>query len=320
MEKKILIGAGVIVLLVAASIFLRQEGKASPAQETRTIRVSGAWALYPLMVKWADEYQKLNPGVRIEVSAGGAGKGMADALNNLVEIGMVSRDIDPSETQKGAHGIRVAKDAVVATANKGNPSAEELKIHGLKRNQLIEAFTSGKDVTWASLTGRQDSVKKVSVYVRSDSCGAGEIWGKFLGVKQEDLIGVGVNGDPGIAEAVSRDVYGMGFNNLNFAYDPKTGKPVGSLMIVPVDFNENGAIDAAENFYESKGDMVAAIADGRYPMPPARDLYIVTKGKPTGATRDFISWILQDGQKHVIDQGYIPLKGDILADELKSLG
>ena len=30
-----------------------------------TVRVSGAWALYPMMVRWADEFTKANPGWRI---------------------------------------------------------------------------------------------------------------------------------------------------------------------------------------------------------------------------------------------------------------
>ena len=62
-----------------------------------TITVSGAWALYPMMVRWGEEFQKLHPDVRLDISAGGAGKGMADALANAVDIGMVSREVHPEE-------------------------------------------------------------------------------------------------------------------------------------------------------------------------------------------------------------------------------
>jgi len=52
-----------------------QDGPGSSANATASgrkgkISVSGAFALYPLMVTWADEFQKINPGVKIEVSAG----------------------------------------------------------------------------------------------------------------------------------------------------------------------------------------------------------------------------------------------------------
>jgi ABC-type phosphate transport system substrate-binding protein len=39
----------------------------------------------------------------------------------------------------------------------------------------------------------------------------------------------------------------------------------------------------------------------------------VTKGKPTGAVADLLTWILNDGQKYVADAGYIALTPDQLA-------
>ncbi len=314
MDWKIIL-AVCVVLTFGAALFLSGGG----AEPKETVRVSGAWALYPLMVKWADEYQKANPGVSIEVNAGGAGKGMADALGGLVDIGMVSRDIDESETGKGAYPIAVAKDAVLPTMNRGNPVAADIARRGVKAEEFKGVFVTGGVAEWGMLSGRPDVKDRISVYVRSDSCGAAEVWGKYLGVKQEDLVGVGVNADPGIAEAVSRDVRGMGFNNLNFAYDDRTGKPVGNLMIVPLDLDSDGVVSADEDFYSDKADVVKAIADGVFPSPPARDLYIVTLGKPEGATRDFIAWILTGGQSHVLPAGYIPLKGDAIAAEAEKL-
>lgn len=44
------------------------------------IQLSGAFALYPMAVKWAEEFRKIHPKVRIDISAGGAGKGITDAL------------------------------------------------------------------------------------------------------------------------------------------------------------------------------------------------------------------------------------------------
>ncbi len=76
-----------------------------------TVRLSGAWALYPLAVAWAEEFQRLYPSVRIDISAGGAGKGMADALGGLVDLGMVSRAVAPEETARGSEYFR---DRVIA--------------------------------------------------------------------------------------------------------------------------------------------------------------------------------------------------------------
>ena len=84
------------------------------------INISGAFALYPMTVRWAEEFKKVHPHVTINISAGGAGKGMADALSRMVDLGMFSKEVSPEEKAKGAWYIGVAKDAVLPTVNAGN--------------------------------------------------------------------------------------------------------------------------------------------------------------------------------------------------------
>jgi phosphate transport system substrate-binding protein len=81
---------------------------------------------------------------------------------------------------------------------------------------------------------------------------------------------------------------------------------VNGASIVPIDINTNGQADADE-VIETKAVAVDAIATGKYPSPPARDLNLVTNGKPSGVTKDFIVWILTDGQQYVGEAGYIQL-------------
>ncbi len=69
-------------------------GQIAPKPLSGTVTLSGAWALYPMAVRWAEEFKKVHPGVRIDVQAGGAGKGMADALMGMADFGMVSREIN----------------------------------------------------------------------------------------------------------------------------------------------------------------------------------------------------------------------------------
>jgi phosphate transport system substrate-binding protein len=291
---------------------------ASKQEFEGTIRVSGAWALYPMMVKWGEEFQKINPKVRVDVSAGGAGKGIADALSGLVDIGMVSRDIRPEESEKGAFAIAVVKDAVFPTINSANPSLKAVMAKGLKKQAFMDLYIDGKTMTWgdAAGTGAKDPVQ---VYTRSDSCGAAETWAKYLGKAQEDLKGTAVYGDPGLADAVKKDVNGTGYNNLNFAYDFKTGKPVDGIAIIPIDVNENGVVDPEEKL-DNKSDAIKAIDSGKYPSPPARDLNLVTKDKFSGLTLEFIKWILADGQKFTGEVGYINLTPDKLSASKEKLG
>ena len=313
--KKISLVA-VIILGLSFHSTIKSENKA-PLQGTITL--SGAWALYPMAVKWAEEYQKLNPGVKIDISAGGAGKGIADALAQVVDIGMVSRDIYPEEISKGAWYVAVTKDAVVPVMNEMNPVFKEIQSRGVKKEIFIGIWITEAVKTWGQVSGTKNNAQ-INVYTRSDACGAAEVWAKYLGKKQEDLRGVGVYGDPGIAEAIRRDVFGIGFNNINYAYDSKTHKPIKGLKPIPLDLNDNGKLDPDENFYGSLEEITKAIAINKYPSPPARELYFVCKGNPQKPlVRDFIKWVLTDGQKYVQETGYINLSFISLQEQLKKL-
>src|SRR5512139_3003793 len=229
-----------------------------------TITASGAFALYPMMVRWGEEYQKLHPGVQFDISAGGAGKGMTDALGGQVDIGMVSREIKPEEEQKGAYWVSVVKDAVFPAVNEKNPVLNDLLCKGVTRDQFVDIFITGKIKTWGELVGRPEIKDEIHVYTRSDSCGAADAWAKYLGKAQEDLKGIGVYGDPGLADAVAKDPLGIGYNNLGYAFDAASGKPVGGLTILPLDANGDGQANADE-VMDTKAKAMEAVATNKYP-------------------------------------------------------
>jgi phosphate transport system substrate-binding protein len=283
------------------------------------ISISGAFALYPLTVKWAEEFKKIHPEVKFDISAGGAGKGMTDALAKMVDIGLVSREVSPEEVKKGAYPIAVAKDAVVATMSASNPNIKDILANGLDRDETINIFITGKTKTWGQALGVKSNVP-IHIYTRSDACGAAETWAKYLGKKQEDILGVGVFGDPGLAQAVKKDPSGIAFNNIGYAYDATTKLPNPGIKVVPLDINNNGKIDPEENFYDTMDAMINAIATDKYPSPPARDLYFVTSGKPVKKELvEFIKWTLTEGQKYVFESGYINLSKEKLTAGLEKI-
>ena len=283
------------------------------------ISISGAFALYPLTVKWADEFEKLHPGVNIDISAGGAGKGMTDVLSDMVDLAMFSREVAPEEEAKGAWKIGVSKDAVLPTMNASHPHLAEIQERGITQHEFANIFLSPRETKWdAYLKSTPD--KKINVYTRSDACGAAAMWAEFLGKKQEDLIGIGVFGDPGIADAVRNDVWGIGFNNVIYAYNISTRKKYENLEIIPIDLNENGKIDEDETFYNSLDDISQAIQNGIYPSPPARVLYLISNGKPTNKiAEEFLKFVLTEGQQYVHEAGYVKLDSVYLVNEYKKL-
>ena len=310
----------ILIILVPATAGCSQPVSGAPEGDTLTgtITVSGAWALYPLMVRWGEEFQTRHPNVRFDISAGGAGKGMADALADAVDIGMVSREVYPAEIDKGAFWVSVAKDAVFPTASEGNPVWDSLQQQGVSQQTFAGVFITGEITAWGQVVGQPDLTTPIHVYTRSDAAGAPATWAKYLGGKQEDLQGVGVYGDPGLLEVVIKDPQGIGFNNLNYVFDMDTGELLPGVRVIPIDANGNGQADP-EEIYTTKAQAVDAVATGRYPSPPARDLHLVTGGQPTGLTRTFIAWVLTDGQQFVGEAGYVALPQEKLDEALQKL-
>lgn len=304
-----------LFLLIALTMVLSACGG---SQEQSTITVSGAWALYPMMQRWAEEYQKLNPDIQFDISAGGAGKGMTDALAGAVDVGMVSRDITPEEEAKGAYWVPVVKDSVFPMVSTDNPVLQDLLAKGVTKEIFEKIYITGEITTWGQVVGRDDVTDAITVYTRSDAAGAPEVWAKYLGKKQEDLLGIGVYGDPGVLDAVIKDPLGIGYNNLGYAFDNASGAPVAGSVAVPIDVNENGVADPDE-ILETKTEAIEAVASGKYPSPPARPLNLVTNGKPSSIIQKFIEWILTDGQQFVGEAGYVELTAEQLNEAIQKI-
>lgn len=283
------------------------------------ISVSGAFALFPIVTVWTEEYSKTNPNVTFDVQAGGAGKGMTDMLTGAADIAMLSRDARQEELDQGSFLVPVTIDAVVGTLNADNPYLAEIQARGITPEEANGIWITGEITTWGQLLGT-GATETINVYTRSDSAGAAEMWALFsLGEAQEDLIGTAVNADPGLAEAVRQDPLGVGYNNIGFSYNQATGSPLDGLQIIPLDLNGNGQIDPDEDFYAARDDLTSAIAAEVYPFPPARVLYLVTKDEPNPTIADFYRWVLTEGQAFVSQAGYVSLTEERIQDALALL-
>ena len=282
---------------------------AAPAASGKvtTVSVSGAFALFPMMTVWVEEYGKVNPNLQFDVQAGGAGKGMTDMLSGAADIAMLSREARVEEIEQGAYPVPVTIDAVVGTINANNPYLAEVLATGITPELASAIWVTPTVTTWGQWLGTAAS-DPINVYTRSDASGAGEMWAKFsLATVQDELRGTAVNADPGLAEAVRQDPLGVGYNNIGFTYNLATGVPNEGLQVIPIDLNGDGSIGEDEAFYETIQELSAAIAEKRYPYPPARPLYLVTKGEPSPEIVEFYRWILTEGQAFVPDAGYINL-------------
>ena len=264
-----------------------------------SITISGAWAIYPTVVAWAEAFQKKYPGVRIDVSAGGAGKGAADTIVGLADIGMVSRDPDPAELQKDIRAVYILKDAIFPVISEKNFYLQALLEKGIGRQALADIYIAGTATRWGQIAGTKVAVDKpIHVYTRADSSGAAASWAAYFGKKQEDLRGVGVYGDPGLLDAVKRDPVGIGYSNFGFVFT-REGPVLPGLKAVTIDVNANGKADVDE-ICETRGQAVAAITAGRYPV--MRKNYFFIKKNAAPLVGEFIRFALSEEGTRIVDE------------------
>src|SRR5512141_119041 len=208
MRKQVLI---LLSVIVSASLLLTACGASSASTPapiannsdrlSGTISVSGAFALYPMMTVWAEEFTKAHPDVQFDVQGGGAGKGMTDTIAGAVDIGMISRSIKPEEETQGIFWVSVTKDAVFPIISDKNPVAEQILAKGITQEVFNKIYITGEITTWGEVVGDLSIINEIHVFTRSDAAGAAEQWAKYSGGKaQEDLKGIGVNGEPSMVD------------------------------------------------------------------------------------------------------------------------
>ena len=122
-----------------------------------------------------------------------------------------------------------------------------------------------------------------------------------------------------MSKSIASDPLGIGYSNVNYIYSNATKTPKEGIAVVPIDLNENGTIDPEEDFYDNRNDVVNAEINDALPSPPSRLVYLVTLNNFTGITKDFVEWILTDGQQYVFENGYGAIPSDILDDQMRIL-
>ena len=261
-----------------------------------SLTISGAWAIYPTAVAWAEAFQKIHPKVKIDISAGGAGKGAADAIAGLADIGMVSREPDPTEMRRNISAVYILKDAIFPVVSEKNFFIQELLRKGVTKQILKEIYISGRITNWNQVVSSKSN-KPIHVYTRSDSSGAAASWAAYLGSKQEDLKGVGIYGDPGLLQVAKRDPVGIGYNNFSFVFT-KEGSLVKGIKLLSIDANENGIVDSDEIF-ANRSQAAAAIEAGRYPA--TRKNYFFIKNSSNDLVKEFIRFALGEEGTNIVE-------------------
>ncbi len=98
------------------------------------ITVAGSSSVTPVMEKLKEAYLEKNPGVTIEVQQSDSSTGMADTIDGTCDIGMSSRSLKSSESEKGLTDMTIAMDGIVVIVNPDCP------VSNLTSEQVKEIF------------------------------------------------------------------------------------------------------------------------------------------------------------------------------------
>jgi len=277
----------------------------APAQPSRTIRITGTRLAYPIFQKWADEYTKLHPEVKFQVS-----KVPADSADLLI----VSYTLRPADVKEGQAVIALTRYAQLPVVSSRRPDVAALQAKGFSESAFRQVYFSGRQENIPSLY-------TFTVYKRQQPACASIAFANHFGSGQQDIKGKGVTGDDrDLLAAVKRDSSGISYNNLGFLYDLNTRKPVDSIAIIPIDLNENGRTDADENIYASLDEVLGFIERTHHPRIPLENVNVlIRKNNPDGEVTAFLQWVLSTGQQYNHAYGFINLDGSVARSEVQAL-
>ncbi len=299
MSRSRLIFLALLLLTLAAGCADPGEGNpssgdtASPG-EAAYIENMGSDTIVNLALAWAEAYQTVNGEVRISVTGGGSGTGLAALVNGTVDIANASRQIkDEERAAIQANGFEpvefvIARDAIAIIVNPNNPVSE------LTLQQLSDIY-SGVITNWSQVGGEDRPIVKLSretnsgthVYFLEEVLRLGDKENKTLFSPDALLL----PSSEVISAEVRQNPNAIGYDGLGYVTD--------DLKVVAVSATVGGA------YVLPSADTVN---DGTYPI--ARDLYMYTAGQPTGALLAYLEWILSPAAQEIVTElGFVPVGG-----------
>lgn len=282
----------IVPVLLAAIIFAscgeqRERGSGAGDGEKRRVVITekGSDTMILLAQRWSEAYAKKNPDVEVQVTGGGSGTGISALINGTTEIANASRPMKEEERKQvlekfGADVVEipVARDGIAIYVNESNP------LETITVAQVRDIYTS-KVKNWKEIGGPDQTI---ILYGRENSSGTYEFFKEHVLDKGDFAPSTQtMPGTAAVVNAVSKDVGGIGYGGEAYTQGVKQLKLAGDgEAVAPTEEN---------------------IRSGAYPL--ARELYFYLRAQPTGATKDYVDWVLgPEGQAEVKAAGYFPLK------------
>lgn len=279
MKKNILSIVLGILMILALPIFTVVH-----AQER--IEISGASTIQPIIEQIGSLYVDAFGG-QVEVSGGGSGRGVEDAISGSSDIGMVSRSLSEQEAQR-LEQVLIGLDSIVFVVNQANP------LTSVTKEELIGIY-SGEVNSWAQLGWEDRPIQLISKEIGRSTL---NLFEEYSGMKNPNRneAGVLISGEAveiganlEAATLVGGIPNGIGYLSVGTAVSLiDRGMPIKTLQL-------DGVEASQEN-----------ILNETYPI--LRELNLVYREDREYRVSNLIDFVLSDeGQRIVEQESFIPV-------------
>ncbi|MCW3468004.1 hypothetical protein [Chitinophaga nivalis] len=272
-----------------------------------SITVTGTRFTFPLVQQWITLFRQDNPGIAIRLVA------PHDAAAAHADIHITAQRITPENRRQQDVYIEVARYALLPVANSKNVYAgQPLKVKTLRSLYFEDQETAKKNTA---------ATASVTVYNRLEKSCAPVTFASFYGATFESIKGKSVVGDDlHLLHAVQEDPQAISFNNPGFIYDLRSRKPVSNIAIIPLDLNDNGKLDAEENFYDNLDVLIQRLETAPPSAIPVEGITFIydrqlEKNKP--AAKAWIQYVVEQGQQQLHAYGFLRQDQSLARDTKK---
>jgi len=265
--------SGVPAVGLAAACVLALCG-ASCAGRANSVTLAGSTAFQPFAERLADEYDAAHPEQNVTVQGGGSALGISAALNGAAQIGMADL-VDLPADAAALKAVVVARDGIAVVVNPAN------KVANLDMARIRDIYM-GQIRNWKDLGGSDAPITVVS---RESGSGTRSSFESILGRFDLTTDAIIQDSNGTIRETVANDANAIGYLSYGLVND--------KIKAVLVD---------------GKACTTELILRGEYKL--VRPIFFLTLGDPSGATKEFIEYVLGPvGQALIKADGLLPATG-----------
>lgn len=200
----------------------------------------------------------------------------------------------------------IGREVYVPVMHPGNPYLDQVRKQGISPREFAALYTAAQETGWGELL-HNGSGNGVHAYRASDPSFTAYL-SDFVGTDNNMVGGTVLQNCEKVIEAVEQDRFGIGFCTLSQLKRMQEKNNLDALAMVPVDLNDNDQMDHFEAIYGSVDELYRGIWIGKYTGSLySRIFAVVSAGPVEERERNFLAWMIGDGQQVLAAHGYSTL-------------